>query len=318
MKQEEVIILCKECNFDAVKASSLKLEASGREYWRVIDADDNSLILCYLSPLNGDHSNFIAISKELSKNNINCSKIVHHNETLGVTIQHDLGDGDLLSTLNDDNKIELLKSCLQMLSEIQNSKIDNINKFTKEELLEQMNLFKDIFCNEFLNVNVDSSIDNLITTTLKTLSAHPWVNCHFDFERRNIILDKNNELTIIDFQDMRIGPIGIDLAGILVDHYNEVDTHLIRDLLKFYSNQVESKYSENDYFEFLRWGAIQRNLRILGTLANLYLSKNRTFRLKDLPLILSNLIQMIPKNHPSREFLIDTVSPILNKTVSEI
>ena len=76
--------------------------------------------------------------------------------------------------------------------------------------------------------------------------------------------------------------------------------------------------SENDYFEFLRWGAIQRNLRILGTLANLYLSKNRTFRLKDLPLILSNLIQMIPKNHPSKEFLIDTVSPILNKTVSEI
>ena len=69
---------------------------------------------------------------------------------------------------------------------------------------------------------------------------------------------------------MRIGPIGIDLAGILVDHYNEVDTHLIRDLLKFYSNQVDSKYSENDYFEFLRWGAIQRNLRILGTLANLY------------------------------------------------
>ena len=318
MKQEEVIILCKECNFDAVKASSLKLEASGREYWRVIDADNNSLIFCYLSPLNGDHSNFIAISEELSKNNINCSKIVHHNETLGVTIQHDLGDGDLLSTLNDDNKIELLKSCLQMLSEIQNSKIDNINKFTKEELLEQMNLFKEIFCNEFLNVNVDSSIDNLITTTLKTLYAHPWVNCHFDFERRNIILDKNNELTIIDFQDMRIGPIGIDLAGILVDHYNEVDTHLIRDLLKFYSNQVESKYSENDYFEFLRWGAIQRNLRILGTLANLYLSKNRTFRLKDLPLILSNLIQMIPKNHPSREFLIDTVSPILNKTVSEI
>ena len=166
MKEEEVIILSKQCNFHAVKASSLKQEASGREYWRIIDADNNSMVLCYLEPSRGDHSNFIAISEELIKNNISCSKIVHHNEVLGVTIQNDLGDGDLLSVLDEDNKFELLKSSLRMLSEIQNSKIDNINRFTNEELVEQMNLFKDIFCSDFLNVNVDSSIDNLILSLI--------------------------------------------------------------------------------------------------------------------------------------------------------
>ena len=250
MKEEEVIILSKQCNFHAVKASSLKQEASGREYWRIIDAENNSMVLCYLEPSRGDHSNFIAISEELIKNNISCSKIVHHNEVLGVTIQNDLGDGDLLSVLDEDNKFELLKSSLRMLSEIQNSKIDNINRFTNEELVEQMNLFKDIFCSDFLNVNVDSSIDNLITTTSNSLFEHPWVNCHFDFERRNLILDNNNELTVIDFQDMRIGPIGIDLAGILVDHYHEVDLRATKDLLKFYSKQVKLDCSENDFFDF--------------------------------------------------------------------
>ena len=318
MKEEEVIILSKQCNFHAVKASSLKQEASGREYWRIIDADNNSMVLCYLEPSRGDHSNFIAISEELIKNNISCSKIVHHNEVLGVTIQNDLGDGDLLSVLDEDNKFELLKSSLRMLSEIQNSKIDNINRFTNEELVEQMNLFKDIFCSDFLNVNVDSSIDNLITTTSNSLFEHPWVNCHFDFERRNLILDNNNELTVIDFQDMRIGPIGIDLAGILVDHYHEVDLRATKDLLKFYSKQVKLDCSENDFFEFLRWGTIQRNLRILGTLSNLYLTKNRSFRLNDLPMILSNLLQMIPENHASKEYIINAISPTLIKRVSEI
>ena len=318
MKEEEVIILSKQCNFHAVKASSLKQEASGREYWRIIDADNNSMVLCYLEPSRGDHSNFIAISEELIKNNISCSKIVHHNEVLGVTIQNDLGDGDLLSVLDEDNKFELLKSSLRMLSEIQNSKIDNINRFTNEELVEQMNLFKDIFCSDFLNVNVDSSIDNLITTTSNSLFEHPWVNCHFDFERRNLILDNNNELTVIDFQDMRIGPIGIDLAGILVDHYHEIDLRATKDLLKFYSKQVKLDCSENDFFEFLRWGTIQRNLRILGTLSNLYLTKNRSFRLKDLPMILSNLLQMIPENHASKEYIINAISPTLIKRVSEI
>ena len=318
MKEEEVIILSKQCNFHAVKASSLKFEASGREYWRIIDADNNSMVLCYLEPSKGDHLNFIAISEELIKNNISCSKIVHHNEVLGVTIQNDLGDGDLLSVIDEDNKYELLKSSLQMLSEIQNSKIDNINRFTNEELVEQMNLFKDIFCSNFLNANVNSSIDNLITTTSNSLFEHPWVNCHFDFERRNLILDNNNELTVIDFQDMRIGPIGIDLAGILVDHYHEVDLCATKDLLKFYSKQVKFDYSENDFFEFLRWGTIQRNLRILGTLSNLYLTKNRTFRLKDLSMILFNLIQMIPENHASKEYLLNVISPKLIKRVSEI
>ena len=318
MKEEEVIILSKQCNFHAVKASSLKQEASGREYWRIIDAENNSMVLCYLEPSRGDHSNFIAISEELIKNNISCSKIVHHNEVLGVTIQNDLGDGDLLSVLDEDNKFELLKSSLRMLSEIQNSKIDNINRFTNEELVEEMNLFKVIFCSEFLNVNVDSSVDNLINTTSNSLFEHPWVNCHFDFERRNLILDNNNELTIIDFQDMRIGPIGIDLAGILVDHYHEVDLRATKDLLKFYSKQVKLDCSENDFFEFLRWGTIQRNLRILGTLSNLYLTKNRTFRLKDLSMILFNLIQMIPENHASKEYIINAISPTLIKRVSEI
>ena len=46
-----------------------------------------------------------------------------------------------------------------------------------------------------------------------------WTNCHFDFERRNIHLLDNGELALIDFQDMCFGPIGIDLAGILIDHY---------------------------------------------------------------------------------------------------
>ena len=39
---------------------------------------------------------------------------------------------------------------------------------------------------------------------------------------------------------------------------------------------------------------IQRNMRILGTLSNLYLQKDRSFRLKDLTTILDNLIFAIP------------------------
>ena len=81
---------------------------------------------------------------------------------------------------------------------------------------------------------------------------------------------------------------------------------------------MKSKYSEPDLFEFLRWGCIQRNLRILGTLSNLYLTKKRSFRLKDLPMILNNLISMIPDKHSSKDFMKYEVSPALIKRVAEL
>ena len=318
MKEEEAISLSKQCNFNVLRALPLKLEASGREYWRIISSENESLILCYLNPEEGNHSKFISISNALKNSNISCANVIHHNEGLGVTIQDDLGDNDLLKILNTDNKNDLLERSLEILLQIQNSKHIEVEKFSRKELQGQMSLFKDIFCKQFLKIETDQTIDELISETTEALLKHPWVNCHFDFERRNLVLNKKNDLTVIDYQDMKQGPIGIDLAGILIDHYYEVDTSNIKELLNHYSNLMKSKYYESDLFEFLRWGCIQRNLRILGTLSNLFLTKKRSFRLKDLPMILNNLIAMIPGDHGSKEFMKNKVKPALVERISEL
>ena len=160
MKEDEVINLSKQCNFNANQALPLKLEASGREYWRVIN-DNDSLVLCYLDPSKGDHSDFIKISNSLKENNVNSVDILYHNADLGVTLQQDLGDKDLLTTLSEDNKFELLKGSLDLLIKIQNANIEDIERFSENELEQQMNLFKDVFCLEFLNINVDKSIRSI-------------------------------------------------------------------------------------------------------------------------------------------------------------
>ena len=143
------------------------------------------------------------------------------------------------------------------------------------------------------------------------------MNCHFDFERRNLILSRDL-IKVIDYQDMKIGPIGIDLSGILIDHYYEVNFENIHDLLGYFSEQVGLKYSGEELFEFLRWGCIQRNMRILGTLSNLYIKHKRSFRLKDLPMILLNLTSMIPENHASREFILQETESLLNHRISKL
>ena len=316
MKEEEVINLSSKCNFNATKALPLKLEASGREYWRVLDNKD-SLVLCYLNPSLGDHLDFLKISNLLNANNISTADVIHHNADIGVTLQKDLGDDDLLTIFNEENKQDLLKRSLDLLAKIQGLSQEEIPKLTHDELVDQMHLFKDIFCINFLEVQPDNSIDDLMLLTTENIKQQPWVNCHFDFERRNLILHQN-QITVIDHQDMKIGPLGIDLSGILIDHYYPVNLKDINMMLAYFSKQIKSKYNSEELFNFLRWGSIQRNMRILGTLANLFIEHKRSFRLKDLPMILSNLECMIPDNHKSKLFISEQLQPLLNKKLLDI
>ena len=316
MKEEEVINLSSKCNFNATKAIPLKLEASGREYWRVLDNKD-SLVLCYLNPSLGDHLDFLKISNLLNANNISTADVIHHNADIGVTLQKDLGDDDLLTIFNEENKQDLLKRSLDLLAKIQGLSQEEIPKLTHDELVDQMHLFKDIFCINFLEVEPDNSIDDLMLLTTENIKQQPLVNCHFDFERRNLILHQN-QITVIDHQDMKIGPLGIDLSGILIDHYYPVNLKDINMMLDYFSKQIKSKYNYEELFNFLRWGSIQRNMRILGTLANLFIEHKRSFRLKDLPMILSNLECMIPDNHKSKLFISEQLQPLLNKKLLDI
>ena len=316
MKEEEVINLSSKCNFNATKAIPLKLEASGREYWRVLDNKD-SLVLCYLNPSLGDHLDFLKISNLLNANNISTADVIHHNADIGVTLQKDLGDDDLLTIFNEENKQDLLKRSLDLLAKIQGLSQEEIPKLTHDELVDQMHLFKDIFCINFLEVEPDNSIDDLMLLTTENIKQQPLVNCHFDFERRNLILYQN-QITVIDHQDMKIGPLGIDLSGILIDHYYPVNLKDINMMLDYFSKQIKSKYNSEELFNFLRWGSIQRNMRILGTLANLFIEHKRSFRLKDLPMILSNLECMIPDNHKSKLFISEQLQPLLNKKLLDI
>jgi aminoglycoside/choline kinase family phosphotransferase len=203
------------------------------------------------------------------------------------------------------------------LSQIQKANIEEISRFEESDLINQMNLCKDAFLKNFLNIETNDLIDELIFLTIEKLKVHPWTSCHFDYERRNLIL-KNETITAIDYQDMKVGPMGIDLAGILIDHYYPLDLKDIKTSLRYFSNQINLNYNDEDLFEFLRYGCIQRNMRILGTLANLYLIHNRSYRLRDLPMILSNLVSMIPEELGIKEYFLDKVQPSLLKRISEI
>jgi aminoglycoside/choline kinase family phosphotransferase len=319
LNKEEALELANKTGFNAIKVDVLKLEASGREYYRLHFDKVESLVMCYLDPNKGKHTKFLHVSNFFTSLSINSPKIILADQHTGVIIQQDLGDKCLIDMDLNKNP-ELLKQSVEILSTIQRAHIPQIDKLDEGSLMMQMDTIQSIFLEKFLSCQKLKELEILQSRALSKLSEQPWMNCHFDFERRNLMVDSNNEIAVIDFQDLCIGPVGIDLAGIIVDHYISYSDELINNALKHYIESIQLDVSIEDVFEWLRWGGIQRNMRILGTLSNLYIQDNRTFRLKDLPGILQNLITLIPNDEfmSLKEHLSSTIMPKLHEELEAL
>ena len=83
--------------------------------------------------------------------------------------------------------------------------------------------------------------------------------CHRDFMARNLLVDSEGRLTVIDHQDLRMGPAWYDLASLLNDslYVEEVEEAVLLDLAGVAARERE------DYHR----AAAQRALKIVGTFA---------------------------------------------------
>lgn len=97
---------------------------------------------------------------------------------------------------------------------------------------------------------------------------------HRDFQSRNIMLQEG-KIRIIDFQGGRLGPLGYDLASLVLDPYVGMPQSLQEQLVEKYI-RVLNEYIAYDAARFRReftYLSLQRNLQILGAFA--FLSKQR-------------------------------------------
>ena len=97
---------------------------------------------------------------------------------------------------------------------------------------------------------------------------------HRDFQSRNIMLHQD-EACFIDFQGGRLGPLGYDLASLLIDPYVSISIDLQDELLELYLDTLEGliPVDRGTFKEEYLLLALQRNLQIVGAFA--FLSKQR-------------------------------------------
>ena len=297
----------------------LKIEASGRKYFRVESKELSYVISFDDRPINGQLV-FAQRANELAMSQVKVPKIFELNNDNYLTILEDLGDHSLIIEKDFYQNHKLVLSSLKLLNALHQSKHADLYSTFWMGLESHAKKFSKIFCKEFLKIKMFDQYENVFIDMRPAIMDQQWTNCHFDFERRNIHLLNSGDLALLDFQDMCFGPIGIDLAGILIDHYIPCDIDVLKDNCRIFSGLSIYKITPEDVYSATLWGGLQRNLRIMGTLSELYLKSNRSFRLKDLSQIISNTAKLSDELDQTNlsNFLQEDVSRSLKKELATL
>ena len=254
--------LSKTIGNSSFNIKELRQEASDRKYYR-IKAENISYVLTDNFDKTDQSANFLYASKILKNSSVNVPEVLAFSEDLRFVLLQDLGDESL--DINDEyNDEKILEMALEQLSKIYFSDQDVLKSVTKESLLLQTNSFMD-FCRERKCSNDEiKSLENLRNELVHNLLNQQFIPSHNDFERRNLMMFEG-KLFVIDFQDLNMGPIGIDLASIMYEHSYEYPKALIDNLLEKHLKDNGLNASSAELKDMIMHALAHRSMRVVGT-----------------------------------------------------
>jgi aminoglycoside/choline kinase family phosphotransferase len=100
----------------------------------------------------------------------------------------------------------------------------------------------------------------------------------------------DDELFVIDFQDLNVGPIGIDLASLLFEHSFDYPENLINDVLSRHLSNSGLQIEVDEIMQHIMVALTHRSMRIVGTFNQYFKEGKLLSRQQDLPKFLSRIM----------------------------
>ncbi len=307
------------------KITPITSEASDRKYFRVEYSDQN-LILC--KDVRFQHD-FIEIADFLSHENFIVPEIYKKDLIHYLILMSDGGERDLTSVTDDVEYRDWLVKSLELLVKLQktdpmppvSSREFDVEKFHFESEFTYFNFLK--FRKQFqLETQLRSEVKIFIEECSSYLAEYPIkVFCHRDFHGRNLLINSQNEICMIDFQDARMGTPFYDLASILYDAYRPIPFAMRQGLYQLFIKLSDQNFPRSKECYYLQ--CLQRSYKALGSYFYLVSEKKMDKYRESVLGCLDNLIEIVQAGlfpdqlfvffHLLREELLSNYSFIKNK-----
>ena len=317
-------------NLEVLSISPLRQEASAREYFRV-NTKENSFVGVFCPPETESIEQFIFLAEFLKDNGVTVPEVISSDTKLGFMLVEDFGDKLYQLHINRQNYHHLYSAAIDEMIRIHLCPPHpKLTSLSRNEMYMQMDIFRDWFLKDLLDIEITAErnelIENVFGTILDDLITQPQVLCHFDFESRNLMMLENGSTGVLDFQDAVFGPIFLDPVSLLKDLYFKMSEKEMCELLDIYTSKayefgLMGNFKTSGIKKSFDFTALQRQLRIMGTLSRLHLRDKKPFRLPDLTTTLDFAINISARYDELRNFSVflkKIIFPELKKTLKEI
>ncbi len=236
---------------------------------------------------------YFKIGTHLRGKGVNVPEILDFEEETGTIVVADLGDVHLHQVVREaapSTRFALYEKTLKVLARMQ---VLGRQDFDPEWCFDTRFYDSDLafhreamyFAEWYVKRYLGRSLPQGLVQELEELSARvdalpgPRIFLHRDFQSRNLMFYED-QVWIIDFQGGRLGPLGYDLASLLLDPYVSMESSMWPDLIEVYHRELKDLGLEISFEELMREFrllSLLRNLQVLGAYSFLQLKKGRTF-----------------------------------------
>lgn len=265
--------------------AALTPDASTREYFRVPWKRRVAIAAAYPEPFDAEIQPYLDVTRLFSESGLPVPEVYEVDGAVGIIIQEDLGDrqlGQVLETASADEKETYIEQAIAVIARIQaatetafaRKSIASRLAFDEAKLGWELNFFMEHFFSslrkETLKRAEEAELRVELNDVAAELSACPRVLCHRDYHGANLMLDKKNQLRIVDHQDARMGPASYDLVSLLTDRQPEPPSLAEMRAHRLYFLEERRRHNlpaidPDDFVKEFRLMTIQRGLKAVGT-----------------------------------------------------
>jgi aminoglycoside/choline kinase family phosphotransferase len=307
-------------------------DGSKRLFWRITLSTPGPSFIAMANPGTDSVSkreNFahIMIGRHLHRRGIPVPEIHSYDLEHGWSIMEDMGHMSLQDFVSvTENPMPIYEKVLEHLLRLQTDGVQGFdtNWCSQTERYDltvmrryEADYFRDAFLYRYLGLKkVWPELEAPFNFVSETASrADTCFFLHRDFQSRNIIIS-GDKIGIIDWQGGRLGPLGYDLASLIIDPYTQLSPHQRDELYHRYLLLIREYNAEwiESLTRYLPYLAIQRNLQILGAFSFLTQTGNKRYFEAYIPGALRTLHDLLhqvndPQLSPLRN-LVNELQPI--------
>jgi N-acetylmuramate 1-kinase len=294
-------------------------DASFRRYLR-IDSAGGQRIIMDAPPDKENCKPFVQVAQLLRDAKLLAPEVLAWDEAQGFMLLTDLGSQTMMEGIDRERPMANLGRYVQAIDALVQWQLASrpgvLPPYDEALLRRELSLFPDWYVAQHKGLALSAAQQQTLERSFDTIVARnlatPSVYVHRDFMPRNLMLTRESELGILDFQDAVYGPICYDIASLMRDAFLSWDEEFVLEITARYwekakkAGLMDFEDWSSDFGAFYRaveWMGLQRHIKVAGIFARLTLRDGKPKYLADTPRFIQYISACCGRYHELKPLL---------------